>query len=505
MRNALPYMAAILVNLCGAPATASDYVLHTFKKLQLTDKFWSEAAVFADINRDGHNDVIAGPYWYEGPDFKQRHEYYPATQTFTRTNSDGSAEIVEGFEGALGSGKTLAYSDNGFAQVLDLNGDGWPDLLIVGYTSTINVSRSAAYWYENPGKHGLETGVMWKRHLAADGVDNQSLAFIDLFGDGQPVLLGMSGGQSGRFAGQVGYFRPDPKNPTNEWEFHPISWRVDEFQFYTHGLGYGDVNGDGRNDVLHSDGWWEQPASLVNEAPWAYHPYPFNLGPGQIKQNLYREASDPLRVAIISDIGPDGVVTPITIYGGSQMHVYDVNADGMPDIVTSLTASGYGLAWWEQLKHRDRFGNARFRRHIILNKEPKENKYGIEFSEMQAVALVDLDGDGLKDIVTGKRFWVHGNVVDPESDAPAVLYWFKLVRNADKNVDFVPYLIDNDSGAGCQITVGDVNGDGLPDIVVANKKGAFVFFHEEKRVNKQEWTKAQPRVKFPGLTSALSH
>jgi len=497
MRNLLPHITWILFVLFAVSARASDYVLHTFRKLQLTDKFWSEAATFADVNRDGHNDIIAGPYWYEGPDFKKRHEYYPATQTFTRANPDGTTETIEGFEGALGSGTTFAYSDDIFSQVLDLNADGWPDILIVGYTSTTNVSRSVAYWYENPGAHGLESGVMWKRHVAADGVDNQSLAFVDLFGDGKPVLIGMAGGQNGRFAGQTGYFRPDPKNPTNEWEFHPISWKVDEFQFYTHGLGYGDVNGDGHNDILHSDGWWEQPASLAGDAPWPYHPYPFNLGPGQIKQNLYRTPSDPLRVAVISDMGPDGVVTPITVYGGSQMYVYDVNADGLPDIVTSLTASGYGLAWWEQLKQRDRFGNSQFRRHIIINKEPRENRYGIEFSEMQAVALVDVDGDGLKDIVTGKRFWVHGTLMDPEANAPAVLYWLRLVRGANNTVEFVPYLIDNDSGAGCQMTVGDVNGDGLPDIIVANKKGAFVFLHEARKVNKLEWARAQPKPKFP--------
>jgi hypothetical protein len=31
------------------------------------------------------------------------------------------------------------------------------------------------------------------------------------------------------------------------------------------------------------------------------------------------------------------------------------------------------------------------------------------------------------------------------------------------------------SGVGTQVTVGDLNGDALPDIVSANKKGAFVF------------------------------
>jgi hypothetical protein len=108
-----------------------------------------------------------------------------------------------------------------------------------------------------------------------------------------------------------------------------------------------------------------------------------------------------------------------------------------------------------------------------------------------------MDGDGLKDFVVGKRFWAHGPTGDVEPNAPAVLYWFKLVRHADKTVDYVPYLVDDNSGVGTQVAAGDVNGDGLPDIVVGNKKGAFVFLQEAKRVSREEWEKAQPKVYQP--------
>ena len=99
----------------------------------------------------------------------------------------------------------------------------------------------------------------------------------------------------------------------------------------------------------------------------------------------------------------------------------------------------------------------------------------------------------MKDIVTGKRFWAHGAHGDPDPGAPAVLYWFKLVRHKDKTVDFVPCLIDNDSGVGTQVVAGDFTGDKKPDIVVGNKKGTFVFVHETKKVSKDEWEKAQPK------------
>jgi hypothetical protein len=78
-----------------------------------------------------------------------------------------------------------------------------------------------------------------------------------------------------------------------------------------------------------------------------------------------------------------------------------------------------------------------------------------------------------------------------------VAYWFKLARNADKTVDFIPYLIDNDSGVGTQVVAGDINGDGLPDLVVGNKKGTFVHLHEKKTVTKEEWEKAQPKFFTP--------
>jgi hypothetical protein len=176
--------------------------------------------------------------------------------------------------------------------------------------------------------------------------------------------------------------------------------------------------------------------------------------------------------------------------GGSQMYAYDVNGDGLADIITALEAHAFGLAWYEQYREG---GEIKFREHTVMNKEPGENKYGVKFSEIHAIDLVDMDGDGLKDIVTGKRFWSHGRMGDPDRNDAAVLYWFKLTRNPDKSVDFIPYLIDTESGVGTQVVAADINGDGLPDIVVGNKRGTFVHFHEKKAVTRQEWEKAQPK------------
>ena len=157
---------------------------------------------------------------------------------------------------------------------------------------------------------------------------------------------------------------------------------------FTHGLGLGDVNGDGRADLIEKDGWWEQPAALAGDPVWKFNKQPFGSG-------------------------------------GSQMYAYDVNGDGLNDVITGLAAHAFGLAWFEQYKEGGAIG---FREHVFMNKDPKENKYGVKFSELHAIDLVDMDGDGLKDIVTGKRFWSHGRTGDPDRNDAAVLYWFKLVR-----------------------------------------------------------------------------
>ena len=128
-----------------------------------------------------------------------------------------------------------------------------------------------------------------------------------------------------------------------------------------------------------------------------------------------------------------------------------------------------------------------------MNKEVSENAYGVKFSQLHAIDLVDIDGDGLKDIITGKRFWAHGPTGDAEAGAAPVLYWFQLRRGADRSVDFVPHLIDDASGVGTEVKVVDHNRDRLPDILVGNKKGVFVFTHSARKVDRETWEAAQPK------------
>ena len=404
LRSSPLRFACLLVLASAAPIFVAAAV-PSYRKQQLSDKFFSEGATFGDFNHDGKMDVVSGPYWYEGPDFKNRHEIYPAT-------------VYD----------PLKYSENFFAFAHDFNGDGWDDILVLGFPGV------DASWYENPGAKG----GAWRRKVVYLPVDNESPTFADLLGKGQPALICTS-------AGRIGYATWDPKDPGRPWTFHAIS-PPGPWQRFTHGLGFGDINGDGRNDILEKDGWWEQPASLAGDPVWIQHKFAFA---GR---------------------------------GGAQMYVYDVNGDGRADVISGADAHGYGLSWFEQTRGED--GAITFRQHAILSAKPDEKINGVQFSQLHAIALADFDGDGLPDILTGKRWWAHGPKGDVDAGGAAVVYAFLLRRGANGTVSFEPHQIDGSSGVGTQVVAMDANGDGRPDIVVGNKRGTFVFLSEKSSVRK---------------------
>ncbi len=366
-----------------------------FKRLKLSDQFYAEGAYSGDFNRDGKLDVVAGPFWFAGPDFQQRHAYRPA-KTFD----------------------PKGYSDNFLTYTGDFNDDGWTDILCVP------MPGKEAFWYENSaGKTGP-----WKQHLAYTFVGNESPVWGDLNGDGRPELIFCNDGY-------LGYATAEPAKPEEPWVFHAISKQDKRYFRFTHGLGFGDINGDGRTDVVEALGWWEQPAQATPGQPWVFHPQQFAAA-------------------------------------GAQMLVGDVDGDGRADLITAWHCHHYGLVWWKQI--RSGAGAPAWRQYIILPPAPDLNSSAFRVSQLHALELVDMNGDGVKDVLTGKRYWAHGPTGDKEPDAPALVFWLETRRDGQGGATFVPHLIDDDSGVGTQVAASDLNGDARPDVIVANKKGLFI-------------------------------
>lgn len=365
----------------------------------------AEGADSGDIDGDGVIDLVAGPRWYKGPDFSLGGTLVANPPTFTRDQ----------------------YSTFFLTFVGDVDGDARPDVIAVGDAGGGNGSGTPnAHWYRNPGPQSL--GQPWTKTALYDGlVANESPAYHDLIGDAGKELVFMT-------ERRAGYARPGASAAAT-WTFTALT--PDAFNTpYVHGLGVGDIDGDGLRDIVERSGWWRQTSGT----PWQRHEVDFGMAP------------------------PSN-------WGGAQMQVLDVDGDGDADVVSALAAHGYGISWFEQ----QGTGSARtFVPHVIL----PAVEGGDSFSQPHAMVAADVNGDGLTDIISGKRYYAHpSSNPDPGTSDPPVLYWFELQRSGG-SASFTPHLIHADSGVGCSFVAQDLTGDGKLDIFTTSKRGTFLHVQQ---------------------------
>jgi hypothetical protein len=382
-----------------------EVVSPNFSMQRITNFYYGWGVAASDIDHDGYMDIVNGPYFYRGPDFTERVKYRPG-RMYNPAIENGPDMI------------TFAY---------DFTGNGYPDIL----SSNLEPRGRPIDLYVNPRGESRE----WGKYRVLPEVSSEIVLMKDVDADGKPEIVYCGGGF-------VSYAKPDPADPTKPWKIHHVSGPG---QGTNHGLGVGDISGDGRMDIIIPSGWFEQPAKEVPDQPWVFHPVDFGSG-------------------------------------GAEMGVYDVNGDGLNDVVTSMAAHGFGLSWFEQKREN---GEITFVEHKIMGDYSTVNAGNVTFSQPHATAFIDVDGDGIPDFMVGKRLWSHMEAyTDPDPYGDSVLYVYHTVRdkNAPGGARFVPELIHNQSGAGSQFWVGRLTKNGPPVIAKEQLTGSFCSSETAQRI-----------------------
>ena len=371
----------ILCNYCLAtfaqrPVTRDP----NFKKHILSSDFVSEGVAVGDINNDGKTDIIAGAYWFEAPNWTKH-------------------EIAKG----RFMSPVTEYSNSFLNFCMDVNQDGWKDVIRIG------LPGEEAVWHENPqNKPGI-----WPMHYIATNPGNESPLMVDVDNDGRLDLLCNDPVQK-----QIIWIKSPSQKGDTLWTRYIIDQGdIAGIGKYTHGLGFEDLNGDGKKDVIITKGWWESPAD-PKQSKWTFHP---------------------------TNLGEDC----------AQIYAMNIKGNGNQELVSS-SAHKFGIWWHEKIS------DGTWAHHTIYN----------EFSQTHGLALADINKDGQPDLITGKRYMAH-NGGDPGAFQNSVLYWFEFKPGTKP--EWIPHLVDNNSGVGLQVCAEDINQDGWLDIIVGNKKGVFFF------------------------------
>jgi len=368
-----------IVNSISSEKTQSPLV---FRKKMIASESFESVGVF-DVNNDGKADIVSGAYWYEGPDFSTRYLICSPARW---------SEYYNDFS-------TLA---------LDVDGDGWTDFVTGGWADT------EIYWRKNPGNNK----DMWKNITIGRTGNIETTRLCDFDGDGKPEIISNNPGNPLK----IFQLQLDAQGKgTGVFKEFEVLAKQD------HGMGFGDINNDGRVDIILNNGWLEAPQKPFVEK-WTFH----------------------------DEFSLEGASIPIIIA--------DINHDGRSDFITGI-AHDYGLFWYEQL--------------IDSNNKRTWKKHPIDLSnsEYHTMEWEDIDNDGNPELITGKRYRAH-NSNDPGWDDPIGLYYFKWNGESFTKQVISYGKLGEGKGAGIFFKVVDLDNDGKKDIAVAGKDGLYVFYNE---------------------------
>jgi hypothetical protein len=384
--SAICWEAAAAAVAAGAPEDDVTFVAHRI------GHFRSEACCVADFNGDGRLDIAAGPYLYLAPDWKP-------------------IKIRELAGGVDESGR--GYYDDFMNVAMDVDGDGLPDIVSCAWFAKRSV------WFRNPGK----AGGLWKETVIENSGNAESGNTWDLLGTGKANVILPD------VLRTVWYELGVRSDGTRGFTVHVVSEKQMDY-----GVGVGDINGDGRPDIIRPNAWFEAPADPRN-GKWIERPISLGGKNGKAEH------------------------TP-------QILVYDVNADGLPNIITS-SAHNYGIFWYEQVRHG---------REITW----KQHTIDDTWSQAHSLTLADIDGDGAPELIAGKRFMAH-NGTDPDELGPPCVYWYKVHRGP--NPTWTKHVVSYGEGigAGMNIVAVDLRGSGRLDLVTTGKWGGPVWFENRTK------------------------
>jgi hypothetical protein len=352
-----------------------------FKKVQIASESYESVGVF-DVNSDGHPDIVSGAFWYKGPGFRDK-------------------VFIRDFK------RYGEYWDDFATIPFDINEDSHTDYVTGGWFGK-NIR-----WLENPGDEST-----WKEHVIDQTGNVETIRSWDVDGDGYQDIV--------------------PNNPNDPLKFYKLNrnnngesegtfTKIPVSEHQDHGLGFGDINGDGRGDFIISNGWLEAPEN-ASQGEWVLH-----------KEFSLDDASVPILVV-------------------------DVNKDGKNDLIAGQGHS-YGLDWYEQKM------NAPGKREWVKHPIDPNN------SQFHTMEWADLDGDGKNELVTGKRYHAH-NENDPGGNDSIGLYYYKWNGEAfvKNTISYGP--LGEGKGAGIYFEIVDLGQNGRKDIVVAGKDGLYVFYNK---------------------------